>query len=215
MKVGLVNYDSGNLRSVSKALEHEGAQVAMVSGACDLGGVQALVLPGVGAFGDAVASLQRRGLWQPLRTWLTEGRPFLGICLGYQLLFESSEESPGVEGLNILPGRVVRFTEQCGGKIPHMGWNTIEPGAAAGTLWRGLDRQAGGGNSDAPSFYFVHSYYPAPAEDSCVSAWCRYGDERFAAAVESGQLLATQFHPEKSQTNGLKVLKNFLEEVAS
>lgn len=218
MKTGLVNYDSGNLKSVSKALEHEGAEVLMVSGPEDFQGLDALVLPGVGAFADAASALKRRGLWQPVIDWLRADQPFLGICLGYQLLFEASEESPDISGLGILAGSVVKFTEKCGGKIPHMGWNTIQPGTAANVLWRGLAPQADDIPSNtasvAPSFYFVHSYYPQPLDSSLVSAWCHYGEERFAAAVEFGRVVATQFHPEKSQTNGLRVIRNFLESIA-
>ncbi len=219
LKVGLVNYDSGNIRSVCKALEHEGALVSMVSEPDDFAGIEALVLPGVGAFGDAASTLQRRRLWQPVGEWLQSGRPFLGICLGYQLLFESSEESPGVPGLGILQGKVLKFTPKCGGKIPHMGWNTIQKGPAAKLVWHGLSTDSSTTTPDtrqqSPSFYFVHSYYPAPKEENLVSAWCDYGGERFAAAVEFGRAVATQFHPEKSQANGLRVIRNFLQGAAS
>lgn len=205
VRTGLVNYESGNLRSVSKALEHCGASVTMIERPEDFAGVEALVLPGVGAFGDAAASLRRRGLWQPVADWLAADRPFLGICLGYQLLFERSEESPGVDGFGLLPGAVVKFADAPARKIPHMGWNTIEPTAAAPSLFAALN--------GTPYFYFVHSYHPAPANAALVAAWCDY-DGRFAAAVARGRLLATQFHPEKSQDNGLRVLANFLAEAS-
>ena len=205
VRTGLVNYESGNLRSVSKALEHCGAGVTMIERPEDFAGIEALVLPGVGAFGDAATSLRRRGLWQPVADWLAADRPFLGICLGYQLLFERSEESPGVDGFGLLPGAVVKFTRAPRRKIPHMGWNTIEPTAAAPGMFAALNT--------TPYFYFVHSYYPAPADPALVAAWCDY-DGRFAAAVARGRLLATQFHPEKSQDNGLRVLANFLAEAS-
>jgi imidazole glycerol-phosphate synthase subunit HisH len=200
--VGVVDYGSGNLRSVSKALEAVGASVALVAKAAQLHMLDAIVVPGVGAFGDCAHNLRRSGLWEPLKEWLQAGRPYLGICLGYQLLFESSEESPGCKGLGILPGRVVRFAGS-GLKIPHIGWNTLL--GARGRIYGRLP--------DSPYFYFVHSYFPVPADDRLVSARCEYGGT-FAASVSSGSLHATQFHPEKSQSAGLALLKNFLETLA-
>lgn len=197
-KIGVVDYGSGNLRSVSKALEAAGASVRLVTEASQLPGIDALVVPGVGSFGDCAKNLRQSGLWDPLSEWLREGRPYLGICLGYQLLFESSEESPGVKGLGVLPGRVVRFTDTSL-KIPHMGWNTLN--ATNGPLYQALGEE--------PSFYFVHSFYPVPDEQGIVSGTCTYGLP-FAASVSNGSLHATQFHPEKSQTTGLALLRNFL-----
>jgi glutamine amidotransferase len=196
--VGVVDYGSGNLRSVCKALEAAGAEVSLVTSAAMLDPLAAVVVPGVGAFGDCARNLRETGLWDPLKDWLRAGRPYLGICLGYQLLFESSEESPGVEGLGILPGKVVRFPAGTL-KVPHMGWNTLDN--ARGPLYMGLET--------APSFYFVHSFYPVPADPGIVSATCAYG-ENFAASVSAGSLHATQYHPEKSQAAGLALLKNFL-----
>lgn len=159
--------------------------------------LDALVVPGVGSFGDCAANLRAAGLWEPVRAWAAAGRPYLGICLGYQLLFESSEESPGVPGLGVLAGRVVRFPAGPL-KVPHMGWNPLRD--LRGPLYEGLP--------DGTPMYFVHSFYPAPADAGLVSAWCDYGG-RFAASVSTGALHATQFHPEKSQAAGLAVLRNF------
>ena len=199
--VGLVDYGSGNLRSVGKALEASGARVTMLTQPARLDDLDALVVPGVGSFGDCARNLRASGLWDPLLEWLRAGRPYLGICLGYQLLFESSEESPGVEGLGYLPGRVVRFKPR-GLKIPHMGWNTLSE--ARGPLYEGL--------AAAPSFYFVHSFYPVPADDDLISARCEYG-EVFAASISREAIHAVQFHPEKSQTAGLALLRSFLSSI--
>jgi glutamine amidotransferase len=196
--IGVVDYGSGNLRSVCKALEAVGARTQLVTGPEALAEVDAVVVPGVGAFADCAANLRATGLWDPLREWLASGRPFLGICLGYQLLFESSDESPGVAGLGVLPGRVVRFAAP-GLKVPHMGWNTLSD--LRWPLFRGIPEQT--------PFYFVHSYYPVPDDPALASATCEYGG-RFAAAVSRGALHAVQFHPEKSQAAGLALLRNFL-----
>ena len=196
--LGVVDYGSGNLRSVCKALEAVGGTVTIVTQAAQLDTIDALVVPGVGAFGDCAANLQRSALWEPVKEWLKAERPYLGICLGYQLLFESSEESPGSKGLGILPGRVVRFARK-GLKVPHIGWNTLSD--TRGPLYETL--------ATAPYFYFVHSYYPVPARDDLISARCIYG-EAFAASVSTRNLHATQFHPEKSQSYGLAMLRNFL-----
>jgi glutamine amidotransferase len=193
-----VDYGSGNLRSVCKALEASGASAALVSDATQLAGLDAVVVPGVGSFGDCAANLQSTGLWEPLREWIKAGRPYLGICLGYQLLFESSEESPGVDGFGVLPGTVIRFSD-AGQKVPHMGWNSLSN--LKGPLFHGLPEET--------SFYFVHSFYPVPADASLASSTCDYG-QPFAASISVGPLHATQFHPEKSQAAGLAVLRNFL-----
>jgi imidazole glycerol-phosphate synthase subunit HisH len=200
--IGVVDYGSGNLRSVCKALEAVGASVSLVTKAAQLDTLDAVVVPGVGAFGDCAQNLRRSGLWESLTEWLRAERPYLGICLGYQLLFESSEESPGHRGLGILPGRVVRFAGS-GLKIPHIGWNTLL--GAHGPIYSAMP--------DSPYFYFVHSYFPVPDDDLLVSARCQYGGT-FAASVSRGTLHATQFHPEKSQSAGLALLKNFLKTLA-
>ncbi|MEI6277904.1 MAG: imidazole glycerol phosphate synthase subunit HisH [Verrucomicrobiae bacterium] len=196
--IGVVDYGSGNLRSVCKALEASGARSSLVNDPAGLAGLDAVVVPGVGSFGDCAANLRATGLWGPLREWIAAGRPYLGICLGYQLLFESSEESPGVEGLGVIPGRVVRFSGQ-GHKVPHMGWNTLS--GLRGPLYSGLPEEM--------AVYFVHSYYPVPGDPALASATCEYGAP-FAASLSRGSLHATQFHPEKSQAAGLAILRNFL-----
>ena len=201
--IALIDYGSGNIRSVTKALQHEGADVTLCSDPALLKKADAVVLPGVGAFGDAVKNLQSRGLFEPLREWLAADRPFLGICLGYQLLFESSEESPGVEGFGVFKGRVQRFASN-GLKIPQIGWNTLDIADRANPLWSGLPAQ--------PYVYFVHSFFPAPEDKSVVSARSTYG-ETFAAAVTRDRVSAVQFHPEKSQDVGLAILRNFIRSV--
>ena len=165
-----------------------------------LDGVRALVLPGVGAFGDCVQNLKKQGLWETLREWLGAGKPFLGICLGYQILFESSEETPGEEGLGFFPGVVRRFGAK-GLKVPHMGWNTLELNSPRHLLWEGLP--------DDPYVFFVHSYFPVPDDSRIVTSRATYG-ETFAASVASGNIAAMQFHPEKSQATGLAILRNFV-----
>ena len=196
----VIDYGMGNLRSVSKALEHLGAEVKISGSYKDLDLADKAVLPGVGAFGDACDEL-RRGQWvEPIRKYVADGRPFLGICLGLQLFFGSSEESPGTEGLNLLPGRVVLFREK-ELKVPHMGWN--QTGKVSHPLWQGIPDQS--------YFYFVHSYYAVCEDSEAAAAPCTYGSTVFPAALGKGNLFATQFHPEKSQKAGLQLLKNFVE----
>ena len=196
--LGVIDYGSGNLRSVCKALEASGATPRLISSASEMPSLDAIVVPGVGAFAHCAENLRATGLWDPVREWASSGKPYLGICLGYQLLFESSEESPGVEGLGVLPGRVVRFAAS-DLKVPHMGWNSLRD--TSGPLYK--DFSAG------VSMYFVHSYYPVPADEEILSARCEYGVP-FAAGVSRGALHAVQFHPEKSQAAGLALLRNFL-----
>jgi imidazole glycerol phosphate synthase, glutamine amidotransferase subunit len=203
--LGVVDYGSGNLRSVCKALEAVGARVHLFSSPEDLERIDAVVVPGVGAFGDCARNLRATGLWEPLREWIAADRPYLGICLGYQLLFESSEETPGVEGLGALAGTVRRFPND-GLKVPHIGWNRLRLREPVDRLYTGLPED--------PSVYFVHSFHPVPADDSIVSATCEYGAP-FAASVTRGNLSAVQFHPEKSQRNGLAILRNFVASVSS
>ena len=199
--IGLVDYESGNLRSVERALEHEGAEVVHVCRPSDAVGCSALVVPGVGAFGDCARQLKEAGLWDFLREWLAADRPYLGICLGYQLLFDSSEESPGVEGFGAIKGKVVHFPEEGGLKIPHMGWNQLHITMPSDRLMKGF--------AQSSDFYFVHSYYPVTEDDSVVTSTCNYGLE-FAASISRGNLSAVQFHPEKSQALGLSMLGNFI-----
>ena len=200
-RLGLIDYGSGNLRSVSKALEAAGARITRLEQGPIAGGFDAIVLPGVGAFGDSVNQLKNRDLFVPIQKWLNDGRRFLGVCLGFQLLFESSEESPGVAGLGIFEGQVRKFSQERV-KVPQIGWNSVKWTEHARTLYANLPRD--------PYFYFVHSYYPQPKEESIVACYTEYGDS-FAAAVATKNLLATQFHPEKSQEGGLLLLRQFLD----
>jgi glutamine amidotransferase len=202
-RVAMIDYGSGNLRSVEKALQHAGADVFRAESPEALAACAAVVLPGVGSFGDCARSLQERGLTGPLRAWLAADRPYLGICLGYQILFEASEESPEARGLAHWRGRVVRFPAHHGMKVPHMGWNSLE--------WRVPDPLFAG-LPDPAFVYFVHSYYPEPAEADLVTATCTHGIS-FAAACRRGNIRGVQFHPEKSQDTGLRMLENFVDEL--
>ena len=201
--LGLIDYGSGNLRSVSNALAKIGARVELLDSPERLGDVDAVVLPGVGAFGDCADQLRQRGLWDPIAEWLKADRPFLGVCLGYQLLFESSEETPGVPGFGRFAGNVRRFSG-AGLKVPQIGWNSLEFTQPAARLWRGLENGA--------HVYFVHSYYPVPADSHAIAATTDYG-RPFAAAIEAGKTMGVQFHPEKSQGTGLTMLRNFVESI--
>lgn len=202
MKVGIIDYGAGNLRSVANAVQALGIAPELVTTPAQLasGSLSHLILPGVGSFGDCMAELHRRDLVEPIRAWIAAGKPYFGICLGYQILFEGSQEAAGIEGLGVFPGKVRRFTED-GRKIPHMGWNSAVPADPQDPAWAGL-----GGE---PYFYFVHSYFPEPADESLVAMRTGYG-ETFASAIRHGNLVATQFHPEKSQQAGLRLLGNFL-----
>lgn len=194
-----------NLRSVTKALEAVGAQVKVVQTPAELAaaGANGLVLPGVGALRDCVASLRATGLAGSVREWIAADRPFLGVCLGMQALFEHSEEGAagGTEGLGIFPGRVVRFQRPAEFKIPHMGWNEVRFTQPESPLRAGLE-VAG------ESFYFVHSFHCVPSDPALVLAECDYGGV-FTAAIGRGRCFATQFHPEKSQAKGLRIYRNF------
>lgn len=200
MNVGIIDYGAGNLRSVANAVLALGIEPRIVSTPAELDGLSHLILPGVGSFGDCMDELAQRGLTGPIREWVASGRPYFGICLGYQILFDSSEETPGISGLGLFRGSVRRFIED-GRKIPHMGWNAASPVQLRDLIWEGL--------GDSPYFYFVHSYYPVPENEAIVAMTTEYGDT-FASAIRSGTLVATQFHPEKSQQAGLRLLGNFL-----
>lgn len=202
MKVALIDYGAGNLRSVANALRALGQEPAVVADAAELGDATHLLLPGVGSFGDCMAQLEQRGLADLIRSWVFAGRPYLGICLGYQILFDSSDESPGVAGLGLFRGKVKRFGDLPGVKIPHMGWNAARPAKPYLKNWAGL--------GEAPYFYFVHSYFPVPEDESIVASRTDYAAENFASSIESGAVLACQFHPEKSQDAGLRLIGNFL-----
>ena len=194
----IIDYGAGNLQSVEKALRHIGCEGTVVGGAAGLMSADSAVLRGVGAFGEAMAGLESRGLVGAIGEFVRTGRPFLGICLGLQVLFESSQESPGVKGLSLLPGRIVRLPEDRGLKVPHMGWNSLEV-KRPGWLLKGLPAE--------PYVYFVHSYY-LQTEPELVSATAEYG-AAIHAAVQKGNIAACQFHPEKSGGVGLAILRNF------
>ena len=195
--IAVIDYGRGNLGSVENALGRLGMRAVVTQDPRVLEDARALVLPGDGAFHDAMGNLQSLGLLEPLKAALGEGRPFLGICLGYQLLFTESEEFGQGKGLDVIPGTVRRFPG--GLKVPHMGWNTVEHGG---------DLRIFDGIPSGAHFYFVHSYYPSATDPSLPAATCTYG-VTFPAAVGRGTLFATQFHPEKSQRWGLKLLENF------
>lgn len=200
-RIALIDYGSGNLRSVEKALQRAGAAVQTCREPAGLETCDAVVLPGVGSFGDCARNLREQGLWEPLNAWLREGRPYLGICLGYQILFEGSEECPGERGFGHFAGRVVRFPAAAGLKVPHMGWNDLHYGAPD-PMFSALPPE--------PYVFFVHSYFPRPEDEDMVTAWTDYG-VRFAAAAARGRVHGVQFHPEKSQSVGLAMLRGFLE----
>lgn len=200
--IAIIDYGAGNIESVRKAFEYIGAEVVLTSDPEVLMNSDAAVLPGVGSFGDAMDNIKKRGLLEPIKNFAASGKPFLGICLGLQILFESSEESPGVEGLGILKGKIVRIPGGEGLKIPHMGWNSLEF-KEEGDLFEGIENGA--------YVYFVHSYY-LKSEEDIVSTVAKYGVE-IHASVHKGNVRACQFHPEKSGATGIKILKNFVKKV--
>jgi glutamine amidotransferase len=201
--IALLDYGSGNLRSVHKALLKVGAQVRMVTGPAELSEADAAVLPGVGAFDDCMQALQRQDLCEATRQFINSGRPFLGICVGYQALFQRSEEFHSrLPGLGVFRGSVVRFTEQPGLKIPQIGWNQLERIRTDCPLFQGV--------SEGAYAYFVHSFFPKPDDPALVACRTTYG-ESFASAIWRDNVFATQFHPEKSQRLGLQLMSNFVE----
>ena len=198
--IAIIDYDAGNLRSVEKALQALGEETVITRDRDEILSADRVILPGVGAFGDAMEKLHQYGLVEIIRQVVQNGTPFLGICLGLQLLFEESEESQGVPGLGILKGKIRRIPNTPGLKIPHMGWNslTLRPETR---LFSGLGEE--------PYVYFVHSYYLEAADPEIVAASADYGVV-IHAAVETGNVFACQFHPEKSSDTGLQILKNFI-----
>ena len=201
--IALLDYGSGNLRSVQKALLKVGAEVRLVKRPEEMAEAHAAVLPGVGAFDDCIHALDRQELLEASRQFIQSGRPFLGICVGYQALFRRSEEfNSCAAGLGIFEGSVVRFSERNGLKIPQIGWNQIDIAQPACPLFRGID--------SGSYVYFVHSFFPKPADESIVAARTTYGGP-FASAIWRDNIFATQFHPEKSQRVGLRALRNFVE----
>ncbi len=203
MKVGIIDYGGGNLRSVANALRALGEDPAIIASPDQIGEVTHLLLPGQGAFGDCMERLEKRGLSAFLKDWIAADRPYFGICVGYQILFDASEEAPGVAGLGIIPGSVRRFQDEPGLKIPHMGWNSASATRGETPVWRGL--------GEDPYFYYIHSYFPEPLDRAAVVAETTYGTQSFAGAVERGRMFACQFHPEKSQETGLRLIRNFLD----
>jgi imidazole glycerol phosphate synthase glutamine amidotransferase subunit len=202
VKVGIIDYGGGNLRSVANALRSLGEDPVIIASPQDVGDTTHLLLPGQGAFGDTMDRLEQRGLASFLKDWIAADRPYFGICVGYQILFGSSEEAPETAGLGIIPGTVRRFQDEPGLKIPHMGWNSATATRGATRVWQGLGAD--------PYFYYIHSYFPEPVDSGCVVAETTHGSQLFAGAVERGNLFACQFHPEKSQQAGLRLIRNFL-----
>lgn len=199
--IGIIDYDAGNLRSVSKALEALGETPVITRDRELLLKADKVILPGVGSFGDAMEKLNQYGLTEVIQEIAASGKPFLGICLGLQLLFESSEESPGVKGLGLLKGQILRIPDAPGLKIPHMGWNSLDITEGA-RLFNGIENGA--------YVYFVHSYYCKAEDESIVAASAEYSAHIYAS-VEQDNVFACQFHPEKSGSVGLQILKNFIE----
>jgi len=200
--IALLDYGSGNLRSVEKALRKVGADVLVTTSPKGLKDARAAVLPGVGAFDDCITAMQKQELLEAVKQFVGSGRPFLGICVGYQALFERSEEfNSCAAGLTLFKGSVVRFAEQPGLKVPQIGWNQLEIVRPECPLFRGIENRS--------YVYFVHSFFPRPEEQSIVATRTSYG-ENFASSIWKDNVYATQFHPEKSQAVGLKLLENFV-----
>lgn len=197
----IIDYDAGNIRSVEKALAAIGEEAVVTRDAEELLKAERVILPGVGSFGDAMRKLEEFQLTEVIREIVRKGTPFLGICLGLQLLFEESEESPGVKGLGILPGKILRIPDKEGLKVPHMGWNSLDF-PREGKLFAGI--------KEGSYVYFVHSYYLKAAKEDIVTATADYG-VKVHASVEAGNVFACQFHPEKSSDVGLAILRNFVQ----
>lgn len=199
--VAIIDYDAGNIKSVEKAMKLLKQEVVVTRDPETILSADKVILPGVGSFGDAMGKIRQYDLEKVIHEVVERRIPFLGICLGLQLLFERSEESPGVQGLGILKGEILRIPESEGLKVPHMGWNSLEF-SGDGRLFRGIPEDV--------YVYFVHSYYLKAEEPEIVTARTEYGTE-IHASVEKGQIFACQFHPEKSSDVGLRILKNFVE----
>jgi imidazole glycerol-phosphate synthase subunit HisH len=201
--IALLDYGSGNLRSVHKSLLKVGADVGIVQRPDEIGDARAMVLPGVGAFDDCINALRKQELLGAARDFIQTGKPFLGICVGYQALFERSEEfNSCAAGLGVFQGSVVRFAEKPGLKIPQIGWNQLDIVQTGCPLYRGIE--------SGSYVYFVHSFFPQPADASIIATRTDYGGA-FASSIWHDNVFATQFHPEKSQKVGLQLLKNFVE----
>jgi imidazole glycerol-phosphate synthase subunit HisH len=201
--IAVIDYGMGNLHSVCKGLEQVGGRTIVTDVAAEIAAADAVLLPGVGSFDPAMQHLRSRQLEGPVKAAIASGKPFLGVCLGLQLLFEGSDEGQE-SGLGIFPGRVVRFRSEPGLTIPHMGWNQLELSQPHCTLWQDLPDHW---------MYFVHSYYVAPADPSLNAATITHGTQTVTAAIARDNVMAAQFHPEKSSNSGLKLLANFVERV--
>ncbi len=199
--IAIIDYDAGNIKSVEKAMLLLGQEVVITRDRDEILRADKVILPGVGAFGDAMEKIHQYGLFDVIHEVVDKGTPFLGICLGLQLLFERSDETPGVEGLGILKGEILRIPEKEGLKIPHMGWNSLKF-PCQGRLFQGLPEDS--------YVYFVHSYYLKAADESIVTATTDYST-LIHASVEKGNVFACQFHPEKSSDVGIQILRNFVE----
>jgi len=200
IKVGIIDYGGGNLRSLKRAVKSLGHTVTLVNSPETFEGLTHILYPGQGAYGDCLKKLRARNLQEPLLEWIAEDKPFFGICVGYQLLFSDSEEAENEKGFELIDGKIVKFQSETL-KIPHMGWNALSIQDPTHKLWTGLPEN--------PYFYFVHSYYSVDVDPATAAASCTYGDT-FTSCVIKGNLFATQFHPEKSQENGLRLIGNFL-----
>ena len=201
-RVGVIDYGGGNLQNVLNVLKFLGHEGTLVSSPEGLATVDRLLFPGVGSFGDCVAELDRKKLRDPVVDWVKSDRPFFGICLGYQVLFERSSETPDAKGLGIFDGEVIHFPTDKNLKVPHMGWNQVTPVDPEFYAWR-----------DTPSplyLYFVHSYFPKPADPALIASTTDYAG-KFASSISQGRTFAGQFHPERSQEAGLGLIRNFLE----
>ncbi len=198
--IGIIDYGMGNLRSVQKAFEHLGHQAEVCSHPHELNDKQLVILPGVGAFRDAISELKRKEFDKAIQDLIAEDKPLLGICLGMQLLFDRSFEDGEHDGLGIVPGTVERFLPEAGLKIPHMGWNGLQI-KSANELTANL--------AEGDHVYFVHSYFVRPADPSVITTTTTHGTQEFVSIIQKGQVYATQFHPEKSQRVGLNLLNNF------
>lgn len=199
--IAIIDYGAGNMKSVEKALDFLGQETVVTGDANQILSADKVILPGVGAFGDAMEHLKEKNLDQVIRQVAAKGTPFLGICLGMQLLFERSDEAPGVEGIGLLEGEILRIPKVGEMKIPHMGWNSLHM-ENNGRLFRNMQEQS--------YVYFVHSYYLKAKDETIVKASTEYG-AHIHASVEKGNVFACQFHPEKSSDTGLQILKNFVE----
>ncbi len=204
--IAVIDYDMGNLHSACKGFEKAGAKTNVTDSPADIARADAVVLPGVGAFDPAMQHIRERNLAEPIKNAIASGKPFLGICLGLHILFDGSEE--GTEaGLGIIPGMVKRFKSEPGITIPHMGWNQLELAQPDSPLWQEINPGA--------YVYFVHSYYVEPLDNSVCAATVTHGSQKVAAAIAKDNLMAVQFHPEKSSDTGLQILSNFVSLVKS